>query len=97
MTFLTGLSVLTREILKTMSIFVAPFSLLNETFCFVLHTSHSLPHRCGYSIHCLIDIPLLVDYAVWGETPEGKTRHATSEWDHGYVMCKIGLGFHCFA
>ena len=32
-----------------------------------------------------------------GETPQGKTQHATSEWDHGYVMCKIGLVFHCFA
>ena len=42
----------------------------------------------------LIDIQLL---AVWGETPQGKTRHATSEWDHGYVMCKIGLVFYCFA
>ena len=20
-----------------------------------------------------------------------------NEWVHGYVMCKIGLGFHCFA
>ena len=25
------------------------------------------------------------------------TLHAISEWDHGYVMCKISFGFHCFA
>ena len=30
-------------------------------------------------------------------TPQGKTLHAISEWHHGYGMCKIGFGFHCFA
>ena len=51
-------------------------------------------HICSLGLNELIDIQLL---AVWGETPPGKTRHATSEWDDGYVMCKIGLVFHCFA
>ena len=138
-----------------MPIFVAPFSLLNETFCYEFHTSHSLPHMCSYSMHCLIDSqPCL--FKLCGETPQGKNsacyrwvgpwlsnvpnwlrvsllclilyflaikivsiivcwhslcliklcgeRHlreklgiAISEWDYGYVMCKIGFGFHCFA
>ena len=28
---------------------------------------------------------------MWGETPQGKTLNAISEWDHGYVMCKNWL------
>ena len=45
---------------------------------FVLHTSHSLPHMCGYSIHCLVDTV---------ETPYITIPYTTifdiTRWTHG--------------